>query len=320
MLKFRQTISVVIPTYNRDFCIERSLRSILQQTYRNLEIIVVDDGSTDNTLQILHKLQCEDPRIKILQHKRNLGAQAARNTGIRAATSAYIAFLDSDDEWLTTKLEKQLPLLGQSNGNIGVVYAGFMWVYGHGRSSKERIPRFKGKIYKDALREWIADTNTLIVRKDILDKVGLLDESIRSYQEWDLCIRLSRYTEFDFINEPLAIYHLHDKPTISKNLENDALGYLDIITVHRDEIIKELGNDALAQHLLSASLRFARVKDLRTARKLISEAIIISHLNMKIRLIFHYFLFHLDSVTYRALTSIRGKVRRALNSLKKTDT
>jgi glycosyltransferase involved in cell wall biosynthesis len=272
--------------------IERSVRSVLQQTYQNLEIIVVDDGSTDDTLQILQKLQHEDHRLKILQQEKNLGAQAARNTGIRAATALYIAFLDSDDEWLASKLEKQLSLIDQSNDKIGVVYAGF-----------------KGKIYNDALRGWIADTNTLVVRKDILYKIGLLNEGIRAYQEWDLCIKLSRYTEFDFVNEPLAIYHLHDQPTISKNLVNDALGYLDIIMAHKNEIVTELGNDALAEHFLSASLRFTRIDDFKTARKLVSESIRISHLKMRSKLASYWILFHLNPSSYKALTSILGKMR-----------
>ncbi len=304
-----KSVSVVIPTYNRAMYIERSVRSVLQQTYQNLEIIVVDDGSTDDTLQILRKLQHEDHRLKILQQEKNLGAQAARNTGIRAATALYIAFLDSDDEWLASKLEKQLSLIDQSNDKIGVVYAGFMWVYSDGRPSKEQKPRFKGKIYNDALRGWIADTNTLVVRKDILYKIGLLNEGIRAYQEWDLCIKLSRYTEFDFVNEPLAIYHLHDQPTISKNLVNDALGYLDIIMAHKNEIVTELGNDALAEHFLSASLRFTRIDDFKTARKLVSESIRISHLKMRSKLASYWILFHLNPSSYKALTSILGKMR-----------
>lgn len=141
--------------------------------YQNLEIIVVDDGSTDDTLQILQKLQHEDHRLKILQQEKNLGAQAARNTGIRAATALYIAFLDSDDEWLASKLKSNSQAIDQSNDKIGVVYAGFMWVYSDG-GLKEQKPRFKGKIYNDALRDGLR-YEYLVVRKDILYKIGLLN-------------------------------------------------------------------------------------------------------------------------------------------------
>ncbi len=302
-------ISVVIPSYNRSEFIDRAVRSVLSQTFENLEVLVVDDGSTDDTLLTLQQLQWKNSRLKVIQHKSNLGAQAARNTGIRASRAPYVAFLDSDDEWLPDKLEKQIALLHFSNDGAGVVYTGFTKVYEDNRPVAVQIPRSRGDIYKIALREWIAGMNTLVVRKDILYQAGLMDERIRSYQEWDLCIRLAKVSRFDFINEPLAVYNIHNKPTISNDLMLDALGYLDVITFHRDEIIQQLGKSAFIRHLLSASLRFAQANDFKTARKLLSDSFKLSSFDQILRLTAYWILLHIGRAPYRITTLIFIKIR-----------
>ena len=102
------TVSIIIPTYNRAHLIGRAIQSVLNQTYQNFEIIVVDDGSTDNTEEMIKEFQKHDKRIKYIRHEKNRGGAAARNTGIKVARGEYIAFQDSDDEWLPEKLEKQM--------------------------------------------------------------------------------------------------------------------------------------------------------------------------------------------------------------------
>ena len=119
------TISVIVPTYNRGHLLERALRSVLTQTHQQLELIIVDDGSVDNTADVVSTYDA-DSRVRYIRHQDNLGSSVARNTGIRHAQGEYIAFLDSDDEWLPTKLEKQmllfqygsLPRLGAVNCGI----------------------------------------------------------------------------------------------------------------------------------------------------------------------------------------------------------
>jgi glycosyltransferase involved in cell wall biosynthesis len=241
-------VSVIIPAYNRGKFINRAINSVLFQTYSNLEVIVVDDGSSDDTIAKIRVLQKNDPRVKVFRHQHNRGAQAARNTGIRLAQANFIAFLDSDNEWLPYKLERQMPLFSSGEKDLGVVYSGFRWDYADGRKSINSLPRYRGDIYRDALRNWIADTSTLIVRKEILYKAGLCNEGIRAYQEWDLCIRLARFTKFEFISEPLSIYHCHDDPTISKQLFNSVKGYLDVVVSHRAEMATKIGITGLLMH------------------------------------------------------------------------
>lgn len=112
-------ISVVIPTYNRVQFIERAVRSVLNQTYSNLEVIVVDDGSVDETYEIIDRLKKQDGRLIFLRHFKNKGPQAARNTGIHASSGDFVAFLDSDNEWLPAKLEKRIRVFYLRQKKVG---------------------------------------------------------------------------------------------------------------------------------------------------------------------------------------------------------
>src|ERR1043166_1854397 len=109
-------VSVVLPTYNRAHTLARAVRSVLAQSHRHLEIVVVDDGSTDATVALVQKLALEDPRVRLVQQA-NRGPAAARNTGVRQARGEFVAFQDSDDEWLVEKLERQLAALERSPGS-----------------------------------------------------------------------------------------------------------------------------------------------------------------------------------------------------------
>ncbi len=112
------TVSVIIPTYNRANLVSRAIKSVLNQTYQDFEIIVVDDCSEDNTEEIVKSFN--DSRIRYIKHKKNKGGSAARNTGIKRARGKYIAFLDDDDEWLPSKLEKQIMLFEKLSKHYGV--------------------------------------------------------------------------------------------------------------------------------------------------------------------------------------------------------
>lgn len=200
-------VSVVIPTFNRSHVLGRCLRSILAQTYRDFEVIVVDDGSKDDTESTISAIA--DQRIVFIQHPRNLGQAAARNTGIWAAKGRYIAFQDSDDEWLPEKLERQVKLFEASPENIGVVYTG-RWAAGEdGRLHipSPKIEKREGNIRASLLRGGFITSQTVMVRTESVRKVLGFDESLRHLEEWDLWIRISREVRFRYIPEPLVILH-----------------------------------------------------------------------------------------------------------------
>ncbi|MGY0287368.1 MAG: glycosyltransferase family 2 protein [Candidatus Methanodesulfokora washburnensis] len=209
-------ISVILPTYNRARLLRRAIQSILNQTYQNFEIIVVDDCSNDNTEEVV-KSFC-DKRIRYIRNRRHMGAPFSRNIGIKVAHGKYIAFQDSDDIWLPKKLAKQINAFENSPKEVGVVYTSF-WRIEEGK--KVRIPpsnfrQYEGNIHEILLETNFIGTSAAMVKKECFEKVGMFDETLPRLQEWDLWIRISRYYLFRHINEPLVICHLQSD-SISRN-------------------------------------------------------------------------------------------------------
>ncbi|MFC5465583.1 glycosyltransferase family 2 protein [Lederbergia graminis] len=227
-------ISVIIPTFNREKLIMKAIESLTNQTYKNFEIIVVDDFSNDNTQNLLEN----DVRIKYIRHDENKGAAEARNTGIKASSGEFIAFLDSDDEWLPTKLERQLKVF-ENNSNTGVVYTGFRSIL-KDKDEREVLPQKKGNIYIELLKgNCVGTTSTVMVRTDLLKKVGGFDTELLSCQDWDLWIRLANITEFDFVSEALVLFNQHEGARISSNVSSVVKGHIDFYNKYIS-IIKKL--------------------------------------------------------------------------------
>lgn len=191
-------VSVVIPAYNREATIERAMRSVLEQSVRDLELIVVDDASTDDTVKAVEAVG--DTRVRVLRHETNRRAGAARNTGIRAATGDYVAFLDSDDAWLPGKLEKQLAYMDGA-ADVGASCTGFRLV--DGNEVFPRVPRFV--TYREILMGCdLAPGSTLVVRRGVFDEVGLNDERFYRYEDWDWVLRYAAAHPMGVLAEPLA--------------------------------------------------------------------------------------------------------------------
>jgi GT2 family glycosyltransferase len=189
------------------------------------------------------------------------------------ARGELVGFLDSDNEWLPYKLELQLRLFAKSPPDLGVVYGGYRQVFWDGRPPTFVAPRHRGNIFEQALKEWIADTNTMLIRKDVLVRVGMWDTRVSAYQEWDMCIRLAKQVAFDFVDQPLAVYHVHEGDTISKNLKLSAQGRLDIAEIHREDILRRCGKQVLSQHFLNAGHEFVCASDFQTARLCFKKAL-----------------------------------------------
>ncbi|MBN1614997.1 MAG: glycosyltransferase family 2 protein [Deltaproteobacteria bacterium] len=300
-------VSVIIPAYNREKFIGRALESALAQTFRDMEIIVVDDGSSDGTIEVVKKLAGSDSRLYLLVHEKNRGAQAARNTGIFASAGDYIAFLDSDDEWLPEKLERQMSLIARNRDRTGAFYAGYLQVYGNGNSEAECLPRLRGNIYRAVLEASFGDMNTLMVRKDILFAAGLCNERIRAYHEWDLCIRLAGRTDFDYVPEPLARYYLHGAPTISSDLQRSAWGYADVVAAHRDEIVEICGLRALSRHYVKVGHFLMIAGAAEPARRFFLQAARSSPFNVEACLLYGISLS--GARAYSFLRSLRRALR-----------
>jgi len=185
------TVSVIIPTYNRAHLIGRAIQSVLNQTYKDFELIIVDDGSTDNTEDIIKEFQKKDKKINYIRHEKNKGGSAARNTGIKAARGEYIAFLDSDDEWLRNKLESEIEILNNKKDYV-ICSTGHTFI----KEENEKIISKKCSkkqiiSQKFVLRSECLTTNDFTVTKKATLKIGGFDEKLPARQDWDFWIRIT---------------------------------------------------------------------------------------------------------------------------------
>jgi glycosyltransferase involved in cell wall biosynthesis len=204
------TVSVIIPTYNRADLILESLTSVFAQTYRDFEIIVVDDGSTDNTAEILRPFS-DQGKIKYIRQN-NQGASSARNRGIAEARGTFLAFLDSDDLFDPEKLELQVTYY-QSHPEMGLVHSGFIKFNNAEDDLGYRDTSwFFGNIYPGILMYWttLMAMDTVIVAKSVFESVGLFDTNLVYGEDLDMWRRIARRYPFGFINRSLARIRIHE--------------------------------------------------------------------------------------------------------------
>jgi glycosyltransferase involved in cell wall biosynthesis len=267
-------VSVVIPTYNRSKMIQRAVQSVLAQSYTDLEVLVIDDGSTDDTADIVKECARNDWRIHLIQHSERKGAQAARNTGIRAARGQWIAFLDSDDEWLPESLEVRLRLAKERG--LQVVHSD-CYVLRAGSAQPELfgLPALQGQVYKELLERPASSFPGLLVSKQALARIGPLDETIVSFQEWDTVIRLAQYCELGFTPEATFIYDCRHRDTISCDLLRVANGYKQVFTKHWWPILRHLGPKALASHYHIGAHLYLQANELEGERRCSMKAILL---------------------------------------------
>lgn len=225
-------VSVIIPTYNRADLVRRAIQSVLDQTYKNLEVIVVDDASTDDTEEIVKGFS--DQGIHYFRHEQNKGGGAARNTGIKASRGEYIAFLDSDCEWLPEKIEKQLNILRNSSTKLGAVGAGTSRYHGNESCPAEvRVPHgefgdIHGKLLAGEVMPgtagWPGSTSTILIKRQCFQKAGLFDELLECGQEFELFIRIAEHFHFDAIPESLVKFNLDAPHRITSNINAQVNG------------------------------------------------------------------------------------------------
>jgi glycosyltransferase involved in cell wall biosynthesis len=217
-------VTVLIPAYNRANLIIESLESVFAQTYRDFEIIVVDDGSTDNTAEVLHPLE-EQGLLRYIYQK-NAGEAAARNKGLLEARGRYIAFLDSDDLFEPEKLELQTEYL-QNHPEVGLVHSGYIKFDNAGNNLGYRDASwFSGSIYPKILLYWttLMAVDAVLIPRSVLENVGLFNENLRTGPDLDLWRRIARRYPFGFINKSLARVRVHEG-NISGNKMDAAEGF-----------------------------------------------------------------------------------------------
>lgn len=225
-------VSVIIPTYNRAHLIQKSIRSVLNQTYKNLELIIVDDSTDDTEIKVK---EIKDERLIYIKNQQRMGVSKARNMAIEISTGELIAFQDSDDEWYPDKLEKQVNLLMNSSPDTAAVYCGMEIIDASTNKKLDVVvPEidFRKSFTQDGLLQTPA-TQTVVIKKSVLNEVGYFDERLKAAEDTELAVRVSKNYKYAFVNEPLIkVVRNHD--SLMGNANNYLFAFELICQKHKD--------------------------------------------------------------------------------------
>ncbi|MGH7835786.1 MAG: glycosyltransferase family 2 protein [Candidatus Binatia bacterium] len=231
------TVSVVIPTYNRARLIGRSVQSVLNQSYSDFEVLVIDDGSTDATAGVLGGFR--DQRIRYIRLANNSGAGAARNVGIRMSRGKFIAFQDSDDEWLSEKLARHMSVFEHSSPKLGVVYSDMQRIRTDGsvayHASPALVPGRLVNPVQQFYQPYMLGVQSTVMKRECLDAAGYFNEQFRALEDLELFIRLSKAFDFYRIPEPLVRYYETDG--LSKNQRAGLRARKLLVKLHYKELL-----------------------------------------------------------------------------------
>lgn len=258
-------VTVIIATYNAIAYLPSTVDSVIKQTFTDFEVLIIDDGSTDETVEWVSKLV--DPRVRLISQA-NQGVAVARNQGITGAQGEYVAFLDADDLWEPTKLEKQVKCL-EENPLVGLVNTSIVNIDEQGKPlGAVNASDVEGNVLKYIVEEnLILCGSAPMVRRSCLEAVQGFDQKLMSAEDWDLWIRLAARYEFAVIREPLVLYrqHLNSK---SNNIERHLKHRLKVIDKTFDTVARDLQpykNRALGRAYLSVAWKSLVQKDYKTS-------------------------------------------------------
>ena len=207
------TVSLLIPAFNRADFVAAAVGSVIRQTYRDFELLVWDDGSTDATADVAERASAHDPRVRVVRAA-HAGVCAAINAAARQLTGKYFSWVDSDDAIAPTCLAETVAFL-DANPDVGMVYTDYLTMDADGRiggpGSRTKIPYAKDRLLIDFMT-----FHFRLMRREIFDRVGGIDETIPGAEDYDLCLRLSEQTEIRKLARPLYFYRVHDRSISSE--------------------------------------------------------------------------------------------------------
>jgi glycosyltransferase involved in cell wall biosynthesis len=248
-------VTAIMPNLNNGQYIRQAIESFLSQTYSKLELLIIDDGSDDDSVSIAEKFVASNDNIKLFTTPGRKGSATARNIGIRNAKGDFIAFLDSDDIWLPTKIEKQVNAY-LSSSSLCVVYSDWFRIDELGNilpPGRLQKPRISGNIFASALEMVFGASTMFLIPRGIIDIVGMFDENLRWAEDLDFTLRLARRFPFMYIDEKLYGYRVHKKSKRTLISRSERL-YCEskVIRRHFEEGKKALGKNS--QHRIISLL------------------------------------------------------------------
>lgn len=247
-------VSVIIPTYNREEYISDTIQSVLDQTYKDFEIIVVDDGSTDKTKE---KLEPFKSKIKLIEQK-NSERAVSRNNGVKNSNGKYLAFLDSDDLWIKDKLEKQVEILENSNDVI-LVYGQSFRINDQSKkikTAKRQMLGYSGDVFEELLFRNFIVSATPMIKREFFEKTSGFETKYIPYEDWELWLRLSLKGKFHFLNKPLSYYRIHPQQSV-KLTTAEKIEEVTTSLLNDSFKLKEIKNQVKNKSLGLANLRFS---------------------------------------------------------------
>ena len=270
-----QLVSVIIPTYKRRTgMVERAVKSVLNQSYQKLEIIIVDDSPADFEFRDAIKNMLDrlnDDRVSYIRHVNNMGACAARNTGIEAAKGTYLAFLDDDDEWLPEKLEKQIKKI--KIDKIGLVYCKQIVINDTLMEKKINNRKcYSGMVFDKLIMDnFIGSTSFVLVKKECFQNVGMFNTKMESAQDGEMWLRIAKTYQVDYVDEPLVIYHVHGEERITTNAYKKIQGLEALNNIYAEYLEKH--KEVKAIRLIKIVPYYIEVKKVKKAWNIYCQAV-----------------------------------------------
>lgn len=256
--------SVIIPTFNRDKLIVTAINSVLGQTFQDFELIIVDDGSSDNTKQVVCAIS--DERIKYI-YKENGGQNSALNVGLRNAQGVYVAFLDSDDIWFAEKLQKVYEKF-QKDPEVAVVYHQTGVQDRNGNIIAVNNDYLEGYVYSEVLQqEYLSSQISLSCKRECFDVIGFYDENFVMYQDDDICFQLAKNFKVGLVKEVLSQIGGLASNRVTNNIRRTICDYNKLLLKYENDIIKYCGKQKLADMYYKLSLYYGRDRNYSKARE-----------------------------------------------------
>jgi glycosyltransferase involved in cell wall biosynthesis len=290
-------ISVIIPTHNRAEFLRSAITSVLNQTFQDFEIVIIDDASKDHTREVIAAFN--DARIKVIHSQVSKGDAGARNIGIMNSNCEYIAFLDDDDEWLPEKLKIQTYLLDNSLPEVGSVYTGYFTI----QKASRRVLSVSNPEMKDFSKGNYITTSSILLRRECFENCGLFDESMPTSSDCDMWIRISNKYSFKFIKDPLVNYFIHEN-RLTFNYEKMIIGREIFLKKHED-FFKKNTKEYSNQYLYLGVL-YCYDGEIQKGRKAFSKAISMNP--FEVRNYFNFILSLLGAERFKKLKEAKERV------------